>query len=93
MDIKTKGYEKEPKDSAAGNPETRIGKSNQDHPESETIRVDGFIPEDEIIKSNRKYHPSTTRHMLAIILVISLVLSIIVFGILHAVVEKEMVKA
>ncbi len=93
MEIKTKGYKKEPKDCAAENSKVKTGKNQQDYLESETIRLEGFNPEDEIIKSKRKYHPSTTRHMLAIILVISLVISIIVFGILHAVVEKEMVES
>ncbi len=93
MKTKTSKNKKKLKGSSAENPEVKKGKSENDHPESETIRIDGFIPKEEMIKSIKKYHPNKTRHMLAIILVISLVLSIIVFGILHAVVEKEMVES
>jgi hypothetical protein len=73
------------------NPDLRKGKNSGGPPE--IIRIDGFLPENAIIKSTRKYHPSQTRHVLAISLVISLLIVMIVFGILHAVVDKEMIES
>lgn len=73
------------------NSEWKNGKNAGNHPEN--IRIDGFFPKNAIIKSTRKYHPSQTRHVLAISLVIALLIVIIVFGILHALVDKEMIES
>lgn len=73
------------------NAEIKKGKNNKNH--SENIRIDEFDPENVIIKRTRKYHASHTRHVLAISLVISLLIVIIVFGILHGVVDKEMIES
>jgi hypothetical protein len=74
------------------NSEIKEEEKEQDYPEDETIQVSEFIPENAIIRSKGKYHPGQTRHVLAIILVISLVISIFVFGLLHAIVKKEMIE-
>ena len=79
------------KNSTYENSVSKTRENSQNHPEN--IRIDGVYPENAIIKRTRKYHASQTRHVLAISLVISLLTVIIVFGILHAVVDKEMIKS
>lgn len=60
--------------------------------EREAIQINELLPEKELIKSIAKYHPRRTRHDLAKILIISLVISIFIFGILHVVAPKEILE-
>jgi len=89
MNKKPSSHDK--KNSHHENSISKTKENSQNHPE--IIRIDGIYKEDAIIKSKRKYHASQTRHVLAISLVISLLIVIIVFGVLHAIVDKEMIES
>ncbi|NIR08373.1 MAG: hypothetical protein GTN82_23370, partial [Candidatus Aminicenantes bacterium] len=72
--------------------EKKDRKSTYDH--SEIISgIIKFIPESEMIRSMVKYSTGKTRHYLAISLVISLIIVMMFFGVLHAVVEKEIIES
>lgn len=73
-------------------PEPGLDGSTKDLFEAEVIQLKDFFSEKDLIKSIEKYHPSKTRHELAKILVLSLIAAIFVFGVLHVLVNKEIIE-
>lgn len=66
---------------------------NQDSNGSlETVQMNDYLKEQDFIAKNKKYHLDKTRNDLAKILILSLVLFIFAFGILHVVVEPKVVE-
>lgn len=71
--------------------EMKEGENPNAHVKTEIIRGIEIIPESEMIKCMVKYSPGKTRHIMSLSLLFSLLGLMIIFGVLHVVVEKEMI--